>query len=436
MRPAPATLLGFLLTLLSIPIVGAGTVQNDDLPTLPSGLIEAAPVAPTTASAPDPHYDMRFGPLDGVSVTGVDEVVNASGGAWDAVSDLDGVDLVLDNACRFMSCASSPTDPFINMENRLTDADPPPLDEAADPDPATPPDEKTGGQTTSHQEAEPTTVHDADEIPPADPPNVGERVLDASDPIVPPGPAQINGDSVTTTAPEPLFHPFIIATATLLAVLGATAPALAASGTWAKLTKAVSLRRALFAFIGLFARIEQGTVLVHPSRRLVFDLISGNPGICLEELSTRSRLSRSVVVYHTHILLRHALVVANSPHKNRHFFPKLTYGEKERRTLAQLNSERARAIVRFLQDTPGSDQLSICRKVGIRPNRVGFYLRRLNDVGLLEGRREGKHVRWAPTPILDRYLKLLESNTASARNGQLQTAVTPGSARGDPVVSP
>lgn len=92
------------------------------------------------------------------------------------------------------------------------------------------------------------------------------------------------------------------------------------------------LRKAgLTALAPQITRIKSHQALQDPKRRLLYRLISTNPGISMKELCDASQMSRSAVEHHLTVVARAKLVVSESYGHGRHYFPAAEYNDRSQR---------------------------------------------------------------------------------------------------------
>jgi len=133
------------------------------------------------------------------------------------------------------------------------------------------------------------------------------------------------------------------------------------------------------------------------SRQRLYDTIRGNPGLHVNELRRRLRMSPSSVEYHLAVLTGAGLVVAEDDGRYKRFYSNgaglgLNPGApNSRNTLGALRRPHAVTLLRALLARPqGAAPREISRELGIHESAVSRRLNHLEDAGLLVSERSGR----------------------------------------------
>lgn len=139
----------------------------------------------------------------------------------------------------------------------------------------------------------------------------------------------------------------------------------------------------------------------------VLEFIRENPGLSFNEISRRMELAPGVLQYHIHKLEKLGLIVSKRSGLKRHYFPASIFSEREKEILALLSSENVREIIMALIANPGITQMELCDKTGLTPPTINYYMKRLNELGLVENKRDGKFVKYYFTGNEELFLKMI-----------------------------
>lgn len=146
--------------------------------------------------------------------------------------------------------------------------------------------------------------------------------------------------------------------------------------------------------LGLFSRHTQATVLDHPQRARLVQIVEANPGLRFNELRTASGLGNGTLSHHVRVLAAHGHLRRLAKGGSTFFFPATPDRAMEARAVA-LKSEGARRVLAAIQASPGRSNLDVAGLTGLDPGTVHYHVRRLAEAGLVNVRRAGR------TTVLD-----------------------------------
>lgn len=138
---------------------------------------------------------------------------------------------------------------------------------------------------------------------------------------------------------------------------------------------------------GLFSRVRRERVLDHPLRTQVMEAIEASPGIHHNDLARVVGRGHSAVEHHVRKLVEARLVEAPMQGGYRCYFPR---GRADRNTMAAAGATKARGAREFLAAvtaSPGCTAKQAAAAAGIAPATAHHHLKRLQEAGLIEGRR-------------------------------------------------
>lgn len=150
----------------------------------------------------------------------------------------------------------------------------------------------------------------------------------------------------------------------------------------------------------LYARLRRDEVLDHAGRSLVYDRIRADPGVSADRLAASVDFGWSTLAYHLRVLERTDLVVSVREGRHRRFFDREDgrFANGRKLAVAVLKNEHTLAVGRAILDGPGVTQKALSERFHLSPSSVHWHVERLRNVGLLEKKRDGHHVRYFPGP--------------------------------------
>ncbi len=152
----------------------------------------------------------------------------------------------------------------------------------------------------------------------------------------------------------------------------------------------------------LFTRFQRETVLNHPKRGELYQLIADRPGVCLQNLCDETELSRTAVTHHLRLLEKQHLIVSKRNGRSRHYYQNGgRYGTEMKQAYAVLQNERSQAIADFIHGHPGAIQKSICSRLGIDASVAHWHAKRLEEANLIRTVRQGRTVAYFPSAPLE-----------------------------------
>ncbi len=149
-------------------------------------------------------------------------------------------------------------------------------------------------------------------------------------------------------------------------------------------------------FLPAFSRIKKSDVLDHELRERLHTMIRENPGITPSQLKNATGAGWGTIVHHLMVMEREDLVASKIQGRFRRFFIADEIPPAERASLALLANKRTQEIYTNLIDAPGLATGELADRVGVTPAGALKHLNQLEEIGLLERRRDGRYVRYYP----------------------------------------
>ncbi|WP_084340013.1 winged helix-turn-helix transcriptional regulator [Thermococcus paralvinellae] len=161
--------------------------------------------------------------------------------------------------------------------------------------------------------------------------------------------------------------------------------------------------------ISKIPRITMSGKELNETTKRVFEFIKENPGLNFNEISRRLGLAKGDLQYHIYKLEKMGVVKSKRSGLKRHYFPAGIFSEKEEDVLSLISSENMREIIMYLITNPGITQKELCEKIGLSPPTINYYMSKLEKLGLVEGSREGKFVRYYFVGDRELFIKMIRN---------------------------
>lgn len=149
--------------------------------------------------------------------------------------------------------------------------------------------------------------------------------------------------------------------------------------------------------LALFTRFERDSVLRHPRREALLELVRAEPGIHVQGLSDRTGFVRSSVVHHLKQLEQHGVLWSELRGRTRHFFATRDgHAPRDREAHLVMQNPLTRRIAAHLRRHPGATQQQVAEALAITPSMVHWHTTRMQEAGLVEAQRRGRFVHYLP----------------------------------------
>ncbi|MHA1960220.1 MAG: winged helix-turn-helix transcriptional regulator [Candidatus Thorarchaeota archaeon] len=134
-------------------------------------------------------------------------------------------------------------------------------------------------------------------------------------------------------------------------------------------------------------------LLLHPFRRDLYQVLCENPGTYLLELVDMLESPLGTLTWHLRILEREGLVKSIKFAGKRLYFPKMLRSQEAEKAYLTMRSDTAQRIFLFVLNNQGSYQEQMAESLGVHHDTVRWHVSRMEEVGLLKVRREGRKKR-------------------------------------------
>ena len=135
------------------------------------------------------------------------------------------------------------------------------------------------------------------------------------------------------------------------------------------------------------------SLLLHPLRRRIYEVVCESPGIHFFQLASELTTAQGTLTWHLRQLENDGLLRSTKFGGKRIFYPRLLSRVESAKAFAALRSKTAQEIFRLVINTPGMNQQELAEAVGIHHDTVRYHLTRFEKVGLVERYRDGREVR-------------------------------------------
>lgn len=146
---------------------------------------------------------------------------------------------------------------------------------------------------------------------------------------------------------------------------------------------------ALAAFF--FTRLQKSSVLDHPGRRLLVELVQSNPGIQVAEAARLAGLPYGTIRHHVRVLSNLGLLVVRRFGHSRTLFLPGQLSWRDQAKHHQLNKEAVKQLLCTLRNDPDLTQNQVAQRLGWTQQYVSKLMTTLRREGLVEWDQVGSH---------------------------------------------
>ncbi len=138
---------------------------------------------------------------------------------------------------------------------------------------------------------------------------------------------------------------------------------------------------------------KRQSLLLHPIRRELYQILCENPGTYLLELAELLEAPLGTLTWHLRILEREGLVKSIKFAGKRLFFPKMLRTQEAEMAYLTLRSKTARKIFQFVVNHPGCHQEQMAEVLHVHHDTIRWHVLRMERTGLIKIVREGRKKR-------------------------------------------
>jgi predicted transcriptional regulator len=154
------------------------------------------------------------------------------------------------------------------------------------------------------------------------------------------------------------------------------------------------------------------------TRKQIYQLIVGHPGLNLSTIAELLHLSVPLVDYHTHHLEEDGLIIIEKEEGFKRYYTKGEIGVEDKKLLRILRQETPLKIVLFLLKNPNSKHKEILKHFDIAASTLSYHLNKLVKYGVIRVQQSGEEkgyivvdeklvmnflIRYKPSDVLRRF---------------------------------
>lgn len=137
-------------------------------------------------------------------------------------------------------------------------------------------------------------------------------------------------------------------------------------------------------------RQKRLTLLLHPFRRDLYQVLCENPGTYLLELVELLESPLGTLTWHLRILEREGLVKSIKYAGKRLYYPKMLRSEEAELAYLTMRSDTAQRVFAHIVNNPGCYQEQMAEAIGVHHDTIRWHVTRMAEVGLIKVKREGR----------------------------------------------
>ncbi len=141
------------------------------------------------------------------------------------------------------------------------------------------------------------------------------------------------------------------------------------------------------------ARQKRLALLLHPFRRDLYQVLCENPGTYLLELVDLLESPLGTLTWHLRILEREGLVRSIKFAGKRIYYPKMLRSKEAEMAYLTMRSETAQKIFSYIVNNPSCYQEEMAESLGVHHDTVRWHVTRMQGVGLVKVKRQGRKKR-------------------------------------------
>jgi len=130
--------------------------------------------------------------------------------------------------------------------------------------------------------------------------------------------------------------------------------------------------------------ISKRNILGLKQRRDIYQFISENPGLHINEISFRMNISRSALRHHLRYLIKFNLINSKIDRKNKRFYVCGQVGVKDQELLGLLRQEVPFKIIMYLLLPGYCSKAKLAKELEANPSTIDFHFKKLLDMGIIE----------------------------------------------------
>ncbi len=141
------------------------------------------------------------------------------------------------------------------------------------------------------------------------------------------------------------------------------------------------------------SRQKRLTMLLHPFRRELYQVLCENPGTYLLNLVDLLESPLGTLTWHLRILEREGLINSMKFAGKRIYYPKMLRSTQAEKAYLTMRSDTAKRVFSFVVNNPGCYQEQMAEALGVHHDTIRWHVSRMRKVGLVKIKREGRKKR-------------------------------------------
>jgi predicted transcriptional regulator len=129
-------------------------------------------------------------------------------------------------------------------------------------------------------------------------------------------------------------------------------------------------------------------------RKAVYNFISQNPGLSINEISKKLNLPDSIINNHLNILKKIGIIIERPEGRDIRYFVAEKINEVDKKIISLLKQDIPFRIIMYLLLYPNSSESMICKYLRRSPSTVEYHLDKLIDIDVVEFYPNGNEISY------------------------------------------
>jgi len=130
------------------------------------------------------------------------------------------------------------------------------------------------------------------------------------------------------------------------------------------------------------------------TRQEIHNYILKNPGLCLNEISRKLKISKSTLNYHLNYLKKLGVIIAKSTNRYVRFYIVNKVGNGDKKIINIIRQDIPFKIIAYLLLNPNSSQIEISKFLKKHPTTIAFHLEKLANIDVVTGKPRGNEINY------------------------------------------
>ncbi len=132
------------------------------------------------------------------------------------------------------------------------------------------------------------------------------------------------------------------------------------------------------------------SLLLHPFRKDLYQVLCENPGTYLLELVNLLESPLGTLTWHLRMLQREGLIKSTKFAGKRLYYPKMLRSQEAEMAYLTMRSETAQQIFTHIVNNPGCYQEQLAEERGVHHDTIRWHVDKMIEAGLVRVEREGR----------------------------------------------